>query len=52
MKILFLHGLRSVPCGVKPTYQKDHGHEVIYPVHDDDVFVVAVAIEVGCHLED
>ena len=31
MKILFLHGWHSVPGGVKPTYLKDHGHEVINP---------------------
>ena len=31
MKILFLHGWQSVPGGVKPTYLKDHGHEVINP---------------------
>ena len=37
MKILFLHGWQSVPAGVKPTYLKDHGHEVINPaLHDDD----------------
>ena len=31
MKILFLHGWHSVPGGVKPTFLKDHGHEVINP---------------------
>jgi len=40
--ILFLHGWHSVPGGVKPTYLKDHGHEVINPVLDDDDFTTAV----------
>ena len=43
MKILFLHGWHSVPGGVKPTYLKDHGHEVINPALHDDDFTVAVA---------
>ena len=42
MKVLFLHGWRSVPGGVKPTYLKDHGHEVINPALDDDDFEAAV----------
>lgn len=42
MKILFLHGWQSVPGGVKPTYLKDHGHEVINPKLDDDDFEAAV----------
>ncbi len=42
MKILFLHGWHSVPGGVKPTYLKDHGHEVINPALDDDDFDAAV----------
>jgi hypothetical protein len=44
LKILFLHGWHSVPGGVKPTYLKDHGFEVINPRLDDDDFDVAVAI--------
>lgn len=40
--ILFLHGWRSVPGGVKPTYLKDHGHTVINPALDDDDFDAAV----------
>ena len=43
MKILFLHGWHSVPGGVKPTYLKDHGHEVINPALDDDAFDAALA---------
>ena len=42
-KILFLHGWHSVPGGVKPTYLKDHGYEVINPNLDDHDFDVAVA---------
>ncbi|MBM4076854.1 MAG: alpha/beta hydrolase, partial [Planctomycetes bacterium] len=43
MKILFLHGWHSVPGGVKPTYLKQHAHEVINPALDDDDFEAAVA---------
>jgi hypothetical protein len=38
LNILYLHGWHSVPGGVKPTYIKDHGHEVINPALDDDDF--------------
>ena len=44
MTILFLHGWHSVPGGVKPTYLKDHGHEVINPKLPDDDFKEAVRI--------
>jgi hypothetical protein len=44
LKILFLHGWHSVPGGVKPTYLKDHGHEVINPKLPDDDFAEAVRI--------
>jgi alpha/beta superfamily hydrolase len=44
MKILFLHGWNSAPGGVKPTYLKDHGHEVINPVLPDEDFEAAVRI--------
>ena len=30
-KILYLHGWNFVVGGVKPTYLKSHGHEVIEP---------------------
>ena len=42
MKILFLHGWRSVPGGVKPTFLKQAGHEVINPGLNDDDFEAAV----------
>ena len=42
MKILFLHGWNSVVGGVKPTYLRDAGHEVINPALDDDDFDLAV----------
>jgi len=44
MKILFLHGWQSVPGGVKPTYLKDHGHDVINPKLPDEDFNLAVQI--------
>lgn len=44
MTILFLHGWHSVPGGVKPTFLKDHGHEVINPKLPDDDFTDAVSI--------
>jgi hypothetical protein len=42
VKVLFLHGWHSVPGGVKPTYLKDHGYEVINPALDDDDFDAAL----------
>ena len=42
LKILFLHGWHSVVGGVKSTYLKDAGHEVINPALDDDNFEAAV----------
>jgi alpha-beta hydrolase superfamily lysophospholipase len=44
MKILFLHGWNSVPGGVKPTYLKDHGHEVLNPALPHEDFAEAVRI--------
>src|SRR3954466_6289872 len=42
MIILFLHGWRSVPGGVKPTYMIEHGHTVLNPALDDEDFDGAV----------
>jgi len=44
MKILFLHGWQSVPGGVKPTFLKDNGHEVLNPKLPDDEFPAAVKL--------
>ncbi len=44
MKILFLHGWHSVVGGVKPTYLKEHGHEVINPALPDEDFEESVRI--------
>ena len=44
MTILFLHGWRSVPGGVKPTYLARHGYEVVNPALPDDDFSEAVRI--------
>ena len=41
MKILFLHGWQSTPGGLKPTYLKDHGHEILNPALPDDDFAAA-----------
>ena len=42
MRILFLHGWQSVVGGVKQTYLRDSGHEVINPALDDNDFDAAV----------
>jgi alpha-beta hydrolase superfamily lysophospholipase len=44
MNILFLHGWRSVPGGVKPTFLARHGHEVANPELPDDDFAEAIRI--------
>jgi hypothetical protein len=44
MLILFLHGWQSTPSGVKLTYLKDHGHEVLNPKLPDDDFDAACQI--------
>jgi hypothetical protein len=44
MKILFLHGWESTPGGRKPTYLKDHGHEVLNPALSDEDFDAAVRV--------
>ncbi len=42
MRILYLHGWNSVVGGVKPTYLKSHGHEVIEPALDHEDFQAAL----------
>ena len=42
MKILYLHGWNSVVGGVKPTYLRSRGHEVIEPALDHDDFQAAL----------
>ena len=44
MKILFLHGWQSTPGGLKPTFLRDHGHEVLNPALPDDDFDAALKI--------
>ena len=44
MQILFLHGWTSVPGGRKPTFLKDHGHNVINPALPEDDFEESVRI--------
>ena len=44
MRILFLHGWTSVPGGRKPTFLKEHGHEVLNPALPDEDFDEAVRI--------
>lgn len=42
VKVLYLHGWHSVVGGVKPTYLKSHGHEVIEPELDHEDFQAAL----------
>lgn len=44
MKILFLHGWGSRPGGVKPSYLRAAGHEVLNPALPDDDFAESVRI--------
>jgi esterase/lipase len=44
MRILCLHGWTSTPGGTKPTFLKDHGHEVLNPALPDNDFDEAVRI--------
>jgi len=44
MLILFLHGWQSTPGGIKPTYLKENGHEVLNPKLADNDFDAAVKI--------
>jgi hypothetical protein len=42
--ILFLHGFRSVPGGVKPGWLIQHGHSVLNPALGDDDFLHSLQI--------
>ncbi|MCR9211390.1 MAG: alpha/beta hydrolase [bacterium] len=44
MKILFLHGWTSVVGGRKPTFLKEHGHDVLNPALPDEDFGESVRI--------
>ena len=49
MNILFLHGLKSTPGGLKPTYLRKHGHEVLNPHLPEDDFDAALKIAQAEH---
>ena len=42
VKLLYLHGWNSTVGGVKPTYLRSHGHEVIEPELDHEDFEAAL----------
>jgi alpha-beta hydrolase superfamily lysophospholipase len=44
MKILFLHGWGATPGGLKPTFLRNNGYEVLNPYLPDDDFDAAVRI--------
>ena len=44
MKILYLHGRGSAPGGLKATWLRDQGHEVLNPQLDDEDFTASVRI--------
>ena len=44
MRILFLHGYQSQPGGVKPTFLRQHGHEVLNPALLSEDFEASVRI--------
>lgn len=44
MKILFLHGWGATPGGIKPTFLRNAGYEVLNPHLPDDDFDAAVRI--------
>lgn len=55
MRVLFLHGWRSVPGGVKPSFLREHGHEVLNPALPDEDWEAAVRIaqqEINQHRPD
>ena len=44
MKVLFLHGYGSDPNGIRPTFLKEQGYEVLHPALPDDDFDRSVRI--------
>jgi fermentation-respiration switch protein FrsA (DUF1100 family) len=44
MKILYLHGWKSVPNGVKPSFLIHHGHDLVQPALPDEDFNGAIRI--------
>jgi len=44
VKILFLHGWNSTPGGLKPTFLRTNGHEVLNPALPEDDFDAALKI--------
>lgn len=52
MTILFLHGWKSTPGGLKPTFLKAHGHEILNPALPDDDFDAALNIAQAEHDQD
>jgi hypothetical protein len=44
MKVLYLHGLHSRPGGVKATFLREQGHDLINPALPDDDFVTSIHI--------
>ncbi|HEY2154801.1 MAG TPA: hypothetical protein VGH33_04180 [Isosphaeraceae bacterium] len=44
MTVLYLHGLHSRPGGIKPTFLRNRGHDVINPALPDDDFTASVRI--------
>ena len=44
MKVLFLHGLESKPGGMKPSFLKKNGYEVLNPALPRDCFSTSIKI--------
>jgi len=49
VKILFLYGWTSVPGGKKPTFLKEHDHEILNPALPDEDFDESVRIAEANH---
>jgi alpha-beta hydrolase superfamily lysophospholipase len=44
MKVLFLHGYGSDPNGIRPTFLRERGYEVVHPALPDDDFQASLQI--------